>query len=384
LQVALLKTALEAMLSKAVADREEMVNLLNRTYKLTPMTDVLALNTVLRELQDKVVQWEWVTVKTGMNVAYTPYSTDFVEVEKTFMPSERDLRRSDYTTSSYLICRCWNFLVTATHLKRLVANQDVWHSLDRNTTNITVSEADEKESRVSEDDSANSSLRPAPCQADVGTDSLSPLELRPHEILDDGVTPTAGIVSPVKNPMNRTQTTGEDDQHDSDSTIGAKKSPPGHGNIVSGDFMESSEMDSDVHGFISRLPRKSKPAARSVPLIIEGSAKDWQNSLIASRILSSGSSKSRQRPIPMNPLRMLHWNDRDRPRQYVGLSDAEGWRNPKAMIELWKLGHGCGAAKLSSLFSATGTSPGREWLRMAIGAMLQMHPASLHRPAWRA
>jgi 1-phosphatidylinositol-3-phosphate 5-kinase len=58
--VTLLKTALEAMLSRAVADREEMVNLLNRTYKLTPMTDVLALNTVLRSLQDKVVQWEYV------------------------------------------------------------------------------------------------------------------------------------------------------------------------------------------------------------------------------------------------------------------------------------------------------------------------------------
>lgn len=46
------------MLSRAVADREELVNLLNRTYKLTPMIDVLALNTVLRTLQDKVVQWE--------------------------------------------------------------------------------------------------------------------------------------------------------------------------------------------------------------------------------------------------------------------------------------------------------------------------------------
>jgi 1-phosphatidylinositol-3-phosphate 5-kinase len=59
--VTLLKTALETMLSRAVADREEMVNLLNRTYKLTPMTDVLALNMVLRTLQDKVVQWEYIT-----------------------------------------------------------------------------------------------------------------------------------------------------------------------------------------------------------------------------------------------------------------------------------------------------------------------------------
>lgn len=57
-QVPSLTTSLETLLGKAVADREEMVNLLNRTYKLTPKTDVLALNPVLRSLQDKVVQWE--------------------------------------------------------------------------------------------------------------------------------------------------------------------------------------------------------------------------------------------------------------------------------------------------------------------------------------
>ena len=57
-KISSLKTALEAMLARAVADREEMVNLLNRTYKLTSMTDVLALNTVLKTLQEKVVQWE--------------------------------------------------------------------------------------------------------------------------------------------------------------------------------------------------------------------------------------------------------------------------------------------------------------------------------------
>lgn len=57
-KIPLLKAALDNMLSRAVADREEIVNLLNRTYKLTHMTDVLAMNTVLRTLQDKVVQWE--------------------------------------------------------------------------------------------------------------------------------------------------------------------------------------------------------------------------------------------------------------------------------------------------------------------------------------
>ena len=57
-QVSLMKTTLENMLARAVADREEMVNLLNQTYKLTPVTDVLALNVVLRALLDKVVHWE--------------------------------------------------------------------------------------------------------------------------------------------------------------------------------------------------------------------------------------------------------------------------------------------------------------------------------------
>lgn len=46
------------MLVRAASDREEIIDLLNRTYKLTPITDVLSLNIVLRALQDKVVQWE--------------------------------------------------------------------------------------------------------------------------------------------------------------------------------------------------------------------------------------------------------------------------------------------------------------------------------------
>lgn len=48
----------DMLLSRAVADRDEMVNSLNRTYKQTPPTDVLAINVVLQALQDKVIQWE--------------------------------------------------------------------------------------------------------------------------------------------------------------------------------------------------------------------------------------------------------------------------------------------------------------------------------------
>lgn len=48
----------DALLTRAVADRDEMVNSLKLTYKQTPPTDVLAINVVLQALQDKVIQWE--------------------------------------------------------------------------------------------------------------------------------------------------------------------------------------------------------------------------------------------------------------------------------------------------------------------------------------
>lgn len=48
----------DALLTRAVADRDEVVNALKRTYKQTPPTDVLAINVNLQALQDKVIQWE--------------------------------------------------------------------------------------------------------------------------------------------------------------------------------------------------------------------------------------------------------------------------------------------------------------------------------------
>lgn len=48
----------DSFLSRAVGDRDEIVNMLNRTYKQTPATDVLSMNVVLQALQDKVIQWE--------------------------------------------------------------------------------------------------------------------------------------------------------------------------------------------------------------------------------------------------------------------------------------------------------------------------------------
>ncbi|ORY28463.1 hypothetical protein BCR39DRAFT_534797 [Naematelia encephala] len=234
-KVSLLQTALEGMLARAVADREELVNLLNRTYKLTPMTDVLAINTVLRNLQDKVVQWD----------------ADFADIEKAFMPSEKDLRR-----------------MTATHLKRLFANQDVFNSLDRNVTNLTVSEADEKDEKLDTSES-NTITEPATpsITSEAGSSTLEPPQLDLHSIADER-TPTLGIIAPVSNPMSEPQTPG---QYDSDSTISAApKISPSRSPAVMMERVESSGVDSDAHPFVSRLPRRSRPAPRFVFHILDG------------------------------------------------------------------------------------------------------------------
>nr|XP_019045669.1 1-phosphatidylinositol-3-phosphate 5-kinase [Kwoniella bestiolae CBS 10118]OCF24599.1 1-phosphatidylinositol-3-phosphate 5-kinase [Kwoniella bestiolae CBS 10118] len=231
-----LKIALENMLSRAVADREEMVNLLNRTYKLTPMTDVLALNMVLRTLQDKVVQWD----------------SDFAEIEKSFMPSEKDLRR-----------------MTATHLKRLFANQDVFNSLDRNVASLTVSEADEKEGK--EDISSEST--PAPSEpATPGLESTdagnaSGISAAPSvlDLNSDNNTPMAGVIREEPNPLSQPPTPGGEREYDSDSTISAiRRDSPGRSPLR---LAESSGLDSDTHQFVSRLPRRSRPAPSIADLV---------------------------------------------------------------------------------------------------------------------
>ncbi|OCF33504.1 1-phosphatidylinositol-3-phosphate 5-kinase [Kwoniella heveanensis BCC8398] len=230
-----LNSIMRNMLSRAVADREEMVNLLNRTYKLTPMTDVLALNTVLRTLQDKVVQWD----------------SDFADIEKAFMPSEKDLRR-----------------MTATHLKRLFNNQDVFNSLDRNVASLTVSEADEKELKdvssettpatsdpatpgLESTDADEASLDPVPSNLDLTSDA------------ENASTPI-GVVQPAPNPLSPAVTPRD---YDSDSTISAIRRDSPERSPMRMDRIESSGIDSDVQPFISRLPRRSRPAPSIADLV---------------------------------------------------------------------------------------------------------------------
>ncbi|WVF69167.1 hypothetical protein IAT40_003942 [Kwoniella sp. CBS 6097] len=234
-KIGLLKSALENMLSRAVADREEIVNLLNRTYKLTPMTDVLALNTVLRTLQDKVVQWD----------------SDFADIEKAFMPSEKDLRR-----------------MTATHLKRLFNNQDVFNSLDRNVASLTVSEADEKELKdVSSETTPATSEPPTPGLESTDTDEANlapvPSNLDLTSDTENASTPV-GVVQPAPNPLSPAVTPRD---YDSDSTISAIRRDSPERSPARMDRIESSGIDSDVQPFVSRLPRRSRPAPSIADLV---------------------------------------------------------------------------------------------------------------------
>ncbi|KAN0060472.1 Mitochondrial distribution and morphology protein 12 [Thecaphora frezii] len=82
---------LSERIKKCEADRREMEAIIVRTYRETAPTDVLCLNRVQRALQEKVVKWD----------------LDFIEFEKSLIPTEKDIRR-----------------ITTNHLKRLFAEKD--------------------------------------------------------------------------------------------------------------------------------------------------------------------------------------------------------------------------------------------------------------------
>ncbi len=143
--------------------------------------------------------------------------------------------------------------MTATHLKRLFASQDVFNTLDRNVAGLTVPEADEKEVKQTESEGSTITTEPpTPARSMLGTcQSVEPSQM---------VTPMPGICQPVNDPMNMAPIPREDD---SDSTISAPQhSSPGRLPESMTDRVESSGIDSDVHDFVSRLPRRSMPAPR--------------------------------------------------------------------------------------------------------------------------
>lgn len=155
--------------------------------------------------------------------------------------------------------------MTATHLKRLFANQDVFNSLDRNVAGLSVSEADEKEIKSSEGGSEISTQTPTPTEEippclEVTSNTSPETAVSP----DDGNTPVAGVISEAQDPL-RGPTTPREQDFDSDSTISAhpaRQSPIKLLRPAMADTIESSGVESDAHHFVSRLPRRSRPTPR--------------------------------------------------------------------------------------------------------------------------
>ncbi|EJT48879.1 hypothetical protein A1Q1_02048 [Trichosporon asahii var. asahii CBS 2479] len=197
-----------------------------------------------------------------------------MEVEKSYMPTEKDLRR-----------------MTATHLKRLFATQDVFGAGDKNVASTPVPELDEKEKSTegeatetattaggstevaSVTDTAPSSahatpaLEPAthtpPVDSPMALETSSPLDraAAPNE----SVTPTPTLSRGNSAKLELTATPIADriaHSYDSDSTVSAIKRSPLARSPQRSYLYESSGIDSDTLGpprYPSRLPRRAHP-----------------------------------------------------------------------------------------------------------------------------
>jgi 1-phosphatidylinositol-3-phosphate 5-kinase len=266
--------------------------------------------------------------------------------------------------------------VTATHLKRLFANQDVFNTLDRNVAGLTVSEVDEKETKAGETDEttplSTEPATPVPGESPDVSCSSSQVDL----VGSEGITPLAGVMQIVRNPLSGSgpPSPGE---YDSDSTVGAapRRSPlasPG----MSMDRLESSEMDSDAHAFVSRLPRRSKPAPRYAIGSFSLAACCEKLISAASPILSSG-SRSRRRITSSKELKSLRSSDLDHRTRYAGCRTVKPTLALQTVM-MRKLDLDSGGVELSSLLRATAMSRDRVSCLTAIAATLPM-PRAFHR-----
>lgn len=164
--------------------------------------------------------------------------------------------------------------MTASHLKKLFPNQEVFNSLDRNVAGVSsVAEADEKETKSSDEDPPSQPQSEMPTPA-TGESSVNNPEAPPpinlDEINDDTFTPGGVLAERRRNPFSEPTTPGVE----SDSTISAfpRGSPetgrPGDllGKDTHASASTSSELDTDTKGttFVSRLPRRTKPSPRYV------------------------------------------------------------------------------------------------------------------------
>jgi 1-phosphatidylinositol-3-phosphate 5-kinase len=239
----------EQLIERAQIHRSDILDLLDRTYKLTPLTDVLALNSVYQTLQDSVVQWD----------------VDFTEMEKAYLPSDKDLRR-----------------ITTANLKRFFATQEMGGPMDRSVSGATVSEADETESRMDDMPAvlapgADTLLACATASiassnsSDRDSTELPALRLDATDCGKSAATTPMAELHAEPTPVDRQAKRSADDEseNESDSTISAlpQLSPGTKRRGPATDESSASGIERDLTAFVSRLPRRSKPAPSVADLI---------------------------------------------------------------------------------------------------------------------
>ncbi|KAJ9100526.1 hypothetical protein QFC21_003569 [Naganishia friedmannii] len=241
-----LRAKLNALADKANENRQSLISHMNATYKLSPMTDVLALNAVYQVLQEKAVAWE----------------TEFHELEKIYLPSEKDIRR-----------------MTATHLKRLFASQDSLTSTDRIVSGQTITEDATDKTKASTDEKGSSLS--AVEESKESMDAKSPTSERatsdiPQLLLDTPMPKSNPLDNPDLNlvscPPNPPIKEGADERlYDSDSTISAlplvnKQKALYTQSRMAGES-SASGIETDARVPPSRLPRRTKPTPTVADLV---------------------------------------------------------------------------------------------------------------------
>ncbi len=249
-----LKAALDTLQSRVTNQRLAAMDQLDRTYKMTGISDVLALNSVYLSLQDTVIQLD----------------NEFQEIEKRYVPYKNDLQG-----------------MTAAQFARLLRSVDFGGDKERSVSGTSVSSV----SDIEEDAQTSGSHRDMPMPEVVISAAESPLcdirgdrppadgglgppcdgESSNLSDLSDGATPLAE--HPPKSPLvDADHPNPATDSPDSDSTISAlprEKTHKADDTRAGGPIPSSPEMErrKPPSPFVSRLPRRTRPTPTVADLI---------------------------------------------------------------------------------------------------------------------
>ena len=189
------RNLLSDMIKRCEADRREIESMIARTYRSTAPTNVLCLNNVRRALQEKVVKWD----------------VDFIEFEKNFLPSEKDVRR-----------------ITTTHLKRLFAEKEPTESKADGfgSTLPTATELDEPNSQApsagEKSDTGGPSASSPSVLGIVAAEAAAVGAVGPDVFLPDQLQP--GAVTGRQSAQEEKQTSQQPSEQEAPKTETASKS----------------------------------------------------------------------------------------------------------------------------------------------------------------